>query len=172
MPFARSVWPFRPNGSPVTPALLRKGNSFARRLRAFRAELERVARTFIQPTSKPSTQPGDTAEDRAAARRAKALKDIDQIKADWDAERQALSKLAVTIESKQFGDNCYVIRFTGVTPDQLGAQSALNCGWLRKGNVCISVEASGNFPEQAMADAMNLFLKEIDAKFVSSDDLR
>ena len=99
------------------------------------------------------------------ARKAEA----EQAKSDWQKQQAELVKLAVTIQPRSFGDNSYVIRFTGVTPDMLGAQGSLYSAWLRKGNVLISIEMGGNFPEKFMADAMNKFLGEAEARFISFD---
>jgi hypothetical protein len=120
-------------------------------------------------TASMQSATSDDDRKRFAAQRDAAIQRADKMQADWTKQKEASEKLSVVVEPKNYGDNSYVIRFSGVTPDMLGAQGALNCGWLRKGEVCAWVEVSGNFPEADMAKAMDTFMAAVDEKFIAFD---
>jgi hypothetical protein len=81
----------------------------------------------------------------------------------------ALAKIAVSVTPKLFGDNSYVIRVTGVTPDPPHIQFGMYTGWIRKGLALAEVALSGTFPSEEMDRDMDRILSELDAKLASYD---
>lgn len=101
---------------------------------------------------------------------------------DLDARRQqqeaqdrynqnvaAMQQVKVSVVMRQFGDNSYVVRLTGVNPDVVGDRAGYYVGWIRKGHVMAEVSAKGRIPDAELSASMDHFLSEMDAKLASYD---
>jgi hypothetical protein len=87
---------------------------------------------------------------------------IAELKTKLADSKAAAAKLSVSILPVRFGDNSYVIRLGGVSPEAMGLQMGVYTGWIRNGRAMVEVSMGGNFPEARMTDAMKSFLTEMD----------
>ncbi len=86
-----------------------------------------------------------------------------------ETQKAALEKIVVSVTPKLFGDNSYVIRVTGVSPDPPNTQFGMYTGWIRKGPALAEVSLSGTFPPEELDRDMDHILAELDAKLASYD---
>jgi len=87
---------------------------------------------------------------------------IAELKKKLADSKAAAAKLSVSILPARFGDNSYVIRIGGVSPEAMGLQMGVYTGWIRNGRAVVEVSMGGNFPEARMTEAMKSFLTEMD----------
>jgi hypothetical protein len=123
----------------------------------------------------------DAARGGMAMQRRQVEKEIERATARGDAraaeklqeklrqETAAAGQLAAKVVMRKFGDNSYVVRITGVSPDTVGMRFGMYTAWLRKGPAMCEISMGGNFPEAEMNKAMDTFLSEMDAKLASYD---
>ena len=83
------------------------------------------------------------------------------------AEKAAFANMKANVEMPKFGDNAYIIRITGVSPDASGLKVGLYNAWIRQGNAMAEISLGGNFPEKEMDVEIARFMREIDAKISS-----
>jgi hypothetical protein len=87
---------------------------------------------------------------------------VAELKQKLADSKAAAAKLSVSILPVRFGDNSYVIRIGGVSPEAMGLEMGMYTGWIRNGRALVEVTMGGNFPEARMTEAMKSFLTEMD----------
>jgi len=68
------------------------------------------------------------------------------------------------VYTRDIGESCCVVRFTGISPENLDLQASSYMASLRNGNALVSISLGGNFPEKEMTSSMDHFLAEMDAQ--------
>jgi hypothetical protein len=84
-----------------------------------------------------------------------------------EREQAAFADMKVSVENPKFGDNAYIIRVGGVSPEAAGLKVGMYNAWIRQGNAMAEISLGGNFPEKEMDVEVARFMREIDAKISS-----
>jgi len=98
-------------------------------------------------------------------RRSEIQKELANIPTAMQQVKGKLPKVEVEVYTRDFGDNCYVVNMKGdvkLPEITFAAPNLQAC--LRNGNAVVFIGLGGNYTEEQLKKALDLFLSEMDAR--------
>lgn len=126
-------------------------------------EIAEMEAGLAQIDQQIATTQDDNMRNQLSQMRSQYAEQVAQAKAAAQQEQLAAGEARVAVHRRDFGEDSYVIRLNGVSPDTPGMSIALYTGFIRNGNAVAIIELSGNFPADQMNAEMDHFLAEMDA---------